>query len=75
MELSNHIIMARTKHEEKALAEELPKKKNSVGTYLVQIFEKNHNKKSLEDRFQRESQTAINDTEHNVTSDSAKTIP
>ena len=47
-EVSNHLVMARTKNEEKTLAEKSPKKKNSVGTYPFQFFEKNHNKKSLE---------------------------
>ena len=51
-EVSNHIIMARTKSEEKALAEKSPKKKSSVGIYPFQFFEKNHNEKSLEGRFQ-----------------------
>ena len=42
-EVSNHLIMARTKTEEKAMTEISPKKKNSVGKYPFQIFEKNHN--------------------------------
>ena len=65
--------MARTKSEEKALAEKFPKKKNLVGTYPFQ-FEKNHNKKSLEGRFQTKLQTAVNGTEHTVTTDTGKLI-
>ena len=51
-ENSNYIVMARTKSEEKAQTEKSPKKKISVGKYPFQFFEKNHNKKSLEGRFQ-----------------------
>ena len=39
-EVSNHLIMARTKTEEKAMTEKLPEKKNLVGKYLFQFFEK-----------------------------------
>ena len=39
-EVSNHLIMARTKTEEKAMTEKSPKKKNSVGKYPFQFFEK-----------------------------------
>ena len=45
-EVSNHIVKARTKSEEKALAEKSPKKKNSVGIYpfhsLKRTITKNH---------------------------------
>ena len=64
--------MARTKTEEKALTEKSPKKKNSVGIYPFQFFEKNHNKKSLEGRLQKKLQTAISGTEHTVTTDTGK---
>ena len=73
-EVSNHLVMARTKSEEKALAEKSPKKKNSVGTYPFQFFEKNYNKKSLEGRFQTKLQTAVNGTEHTVTTGTEKVI-
>ena len=73
-EVSNHIVMARTKAEEKAQAEKSPKKKNSVGNYPFQFFEKNHNKKSLEGRFQKHLQTAVKGTEHTVTTDTGKII-
>ena len=43
-EESNHIVMARTKSEEKAQTEKSPKKKNLVGKYSFQFFEKNHKK-------------------------------
>ena len=52
-EVSNHNVMARTKTEEKAQTEKSPKKKKSVGKYPFKFFEKNHNKKSLEGRFQK----------------------
>ena len=52
-QVSNHIVMARTKLEEKAQTEKSPKEKNSVGKYPCKFFEKNHNKKSLEGRFQK----------------------
>ena len=73
-EVSNHIVMAWTKTEEKALTEKFPKKKNSVGIYPFQFFEKNHNKKSLEGRFQEKLQTAVSGTEHTVTTDTGKVI-
>ena len=72
-EVSNHIVMARTKAEEKAQAEKSPKK-NSVGNYPFQFFEKNHNKKSLEGRFQKHLKTAVKGTEHTVTTDTGKII-
>ena len=71
---SNHIIMARTKSEEKAQTKKSPKKKNSVGKYPFQFFEKNHNEKSLEGRFQKNIQTAVNGTEHTVTTDTVKIV-
>ena len=42
-EVSYHIVMARTKGEEKALAKNSPKTKSSVGVYPFQFFENNHN--------------------------------
>ena len=73
-EVSNHIVMTRTKAEENVLAEKSPKKKNSVSNYLFRFFEKNHNKKSLEGRFQKHQQTAVKGTEHTVTTDIGKTM-
>ena len=73
-EVSNHLIMAQINTEEKALTEKSPKKKNSVGKYPFQFFEKNHNEKSLEGRFQRKLQTAVSGTEHTVTTDTGKVI-
>ena len=58
-EVSNHIVKARTKTEEKAMTEKSPNKKTSVSEYSFKFFEKNHNKKSLEGRFQRKIQTAV----------------
>ena len=53
-EIKNHIIMAKTKAEEKQANEgpKSPKKKNSV-SYPFKFVEKNHNKKSLEGDFKR----------------------
>ena len=65
-EVSNHIVMARKKTEEKALAETSPKKRSSVSNhsnYPFQFFEKYHNKKSLGVRFRKSSQTAEKDTD------------
>ena len=74
-ELTNHIIMARNKTEEKRLAEgpKSPKKKSSV-SYPFKFREKNHNKKSLEGKFQKKIQTAISGTENTVKTDTGKTI-
>ena len=53
-EITNHIVMARNKTEEKNLAEgpKSPKKNNSV-SYPFKFREKNHNKKFLERKFQK----------------------
>ena len=74
-EITNHIIMARNKTEEKNLAEgpKSPKKKNSV-SYPFKFREKNYNKKSLERKFQKKIQTAISGTENTVKTDTGKTI-
>ena len=56
------------------MTEKSPKKKNSVGKYPFQFFERNHNRKSLEGRFQRKLQTAVSGTEHTVTTDTGKVI-
>ena len=74
-DITNHIVMARTKTEEKHLAErpKSPKKKNSV-RYPFYFVEKNHNKKSLEGKFQKKIQTAISGTESTIKTDSGKII-
>ena len=41
---------------------------------LFNSLKKNHNKKSLEGRFQRKQQTAVSGTEHTVTFDTGKVI-
>ena len=71
-ELSNHVIMARTKMEQKAISEKSPKKKNSVGRYPFQFFEKKHNRKSLEEKFQKNIQFTVKGTEHTVTTGTGK---
>ena len=55
-DITNHIIRARTKTEEKHLAKGLksPKKKNLV-RYPLYFIEKNHYKKSLEGIFQKKN--------------------
>ena len=74
-EITNHIIMARNKTEEKNLAEgpNSPEKKNLV-SYLFKLREKNHNKKSLEGKFQKKIQTAISGNENTVKTDTGKII-
>ena len=74
-EITNHIVMAKTKTEEKQSGENAksPKKKNSV-RYPFSLVEKNHNKKSLEGRFQNKIQTAISGTENTVKTDTGKVI-
>ena len=64
--------MAKTKTEEKAV--DKPKKKNSVSEYPFNLVEKNHNRKSLEGRFQKKIQTAVSGTEHTVTTESGKLV-
>ena len=66
-EIANHIVMAKTKTEEKQSGENAksPKKKNSV-RYPFSLVEKNHNKKSLDGRFQNKIQTAISGNENTV---------
>ena len=73
-EVSNHLVMARPKTEKKTLPEKSPKKKNSVGRYPFHFFEKNHNKISLEGRFQKNLQTAVDGTEHTVTTNTGKSL-
>ena len=73
-DITNHIVMARTKTEEKHLADgpKSPKKKNSV-RYPFHFVEKNY-KKSLAGKFQNKSQTAISGTESTIKTDTGKTI-
>ena len=74
-DITNHIVMARTKTEEKHLADgpKSPKKKNSV-RYPFHFVEKNYNKKSLEGKFQNKIQTAISGTESTIKTDTGKII-
>ena len=59
-EITNHMVVARTKTKEKQANEgpKSPKKKNWV-SYPFKFVEKNHDKKSLERRFQNKFQTAM----------------
>ena len=59
-EITNHMVMARTKTEEKQANEgpKSPKKKNSV-SYPFKFVEKNLNKKSLEGRFPKKSKPQL----------------
>ena len=74
-EITNHMVMARNKTEERQANEgpKSPKKKNSV-SYPFKFVEKNHNKKSLEERFQNKIQTAIDGTENTIKTDTGKII-
>ena len=74
-EITNHMVMARTKAEEKQANEgpKSPKKKNSV-SYPFSFVEKNHNKKSLEGKLQNKIPTAIDGTENTVKTNTGKII-
>ena len=74
-EITNHMVMAKTKAEEKQLTEnqKSPKKKNS-GRYPFKFVEKNYNKKSLEGNFQNKIQTAVSGTESTIKTDTGKII-
>ena len=71
--ITNHMVMARNKTEERQANEgpKSPMKKNSV-SYPFNFVEKNHNKKSLEGRFQNKFQTAIDGTENTIKTDTGK---
>ena len=73
--ITNHMVMAINKTEERQANEgpKSPKKKNSV-SYPFEFVEKNHNKKSLERRFQNKIQTAIDGTENTIKTDTGKII-
>ena len=71
-DVTNYLVMAKTKTEEKAV--DKPKKKNSVSEYPFNFVEMNHNRKSLEGRFQKKIQTAVSGTEHTVTTESGKLV-
>ena len=64
--------MAKTNTEEKGV--DKPKKKNSVSEYPFKFVEKNHNRKSLDGKFQKKIQIAVSGTDHTVTTESAKLI-
>ena len=66
-EVTNHMVMAKTKTEEKQAKEALksPKEKASV-RYPFEFVEKNNNKKSLEGKVQKKTRTAIDGTENTV---------
>ena len=74
-EITNHMVIARTKTEERQLAAETesPKKRNSV-RYSFEFLEKRYYRKSLEGRFQSKIQTAISGTENTVKTDTGRII-
>ena len=74
-EITNHMVMARNKTEERQTNEgpKSLKKKNSV-SYPFKFVEKNHNKKSLAGRFQNKIKTAIDGTESTIETDTGKII-
>ena len=57
--VTNYLVMAKIKAEGKAVDKQ-PKKKNSVSEYPFKIVEKNYNRKSLEGKFQKKVQNAVN---------------
>ena len=67
-DVTNYLVMAKTKAEEKAVDKQ-PKKKNSVSEFPFKFVEKNYNRISLEGKFQTKIQTAISGTEHTITTD------
>ena len=74
-EITNHMVMARTKTEERQQASDSksPKKRSSV-SYPFKFLEKRHNRKSREGRFQSKIQTAVSGTENTVKTDTGKII-
>ena len=74
-EVTNHIMRARTKTEEKKPTEglESPKKINSV-RYPFYFAEKNYSKKSLEGKFQNKLQTAVSMAKSTVKTDTGKIL-
>ena len=74
-DIANHMVMAKTKLEEKHLAED---QKSPVKNYLVRypfkIVQKNYTKKSLEGRFQIKIQTALSGTESTIKTDTRKLV-
>ena len=73
-ENTNHMVMARTTEEQQLAAEtKSPKKRNSV-RYPFKIFEKRHNRKSLEGRFQSKIPTSISGNENTVKTDAGRII-
>ena len=74
-EITNHMVMARTKTEERQLASESKstKKRNPV-RYPFKFLEERHKRKSLENRLQSKMETAISGTENTVKTDTGKII-
>ena len=74
-EITNHMVMARTKTEERQLASESKSlKKRSSVRYPFKFLEKRHNRKFLEGRFQSKIQTAVSGTENTVKTGTGKII-
>ena len=73
--ITQHIVMTRTKTEERQLAAETksPKKRNSIRCPF-KFLEKRHNRKCLEGRFQSKIQTAISGTENTIKTDTGRII-
>ena len=74
-DITNHIIMAKTKTEQKHHTQgpKSPKKKNSV-RYPFYFVEKNYNKKSLEGKFQNNIQTTISGIKSTIKTNTGKII-
>ena len=78
-DVTNHLIMAKTRVEEKAgNTQKSPKKKPnnsaSIQEYPFKFYEKNTNKRSLEGKFKPKLKTAVTGTEHTVTTEDNKII-
>ena len=73
-ETTNHIIMAKTKNEEKQMGENIKSKKKKIRLdILFHLSKKNFNNKSLEGRFHNKIQTAKSGIESTVKTDTGKT--
>ena len=73
-EITNHIIMAKTKNEEKQTSDNTKSRKKLSVRYPFSFVEKNYDKKSLEGKFQNTIQTAISGIKSTVKTDTGKFI-
>ena len=71
-EVSNNIVTARTKTEEKFLPKNLRRRKIRLVYTIFNSSKRTIMKNHLEGRFQKKLQTAVSGTEHTVTTDTGK---